>query len=246
MKIAILGANGFIGSKITSTLSKFYDVTPITRDNYSEHTGKKFDVFINANGNSRRFWAEQNPKEDFIASVASVNTTLFDFTFDRYVYLSSLDAMRFSIYGVNKSVAEKLLYYNSNRMGFELVVLRLGAVIGKDMKKGVLYDILNGNNLRISPKSKMQFITDDEVVRVVAKVMFSDNEFLLSFPLNICGTTSISVSHIIDLAGKDGVRVSDGLETHVYDYPAHELEGVFELKTSQQYIKECMIGGKNV
>jgi hypothetical protein len=70
--------------------------------------GESFDIFINANGNSKKYWANQNPLLDFDVSVTSVYKTLFDFKFKKYIYLSSLDIFKNSVYGKNKLIAEEI------------------------------------------------------------------------------------------------------------------------------------------
>ena len=65
--IGILGGTGMLGSDLVTILKKYFKVVPITKLNYSKCVGKSFDILINANGNSRRYWANQNPVEDFSA-----------------------------------------------------------------------------------------------------------------------------------------------------------------------------------
>lgn len=93
MKIAILGSNGFIGNNLFKELSKEFFVVGITRDNYEEYVGKKFDIFINANGSSKKYWAENHPLEDFELNVLSVYKTLLDFKFMKTIYRISFNSI---------------------------------------------------------------------------------------------------------------------------------------------------------
>ncbi len=89
--IGILGANGNLGSDLARFLGDKFNVSSITKENYNDTRGKVFDVLVNANGNSRRFWANQNVLGDFSASTVSVYNSLFDFGFKKYIYISSSD-----------------------------------------------------------------------------------------------------------------------------------------------------------
>ena len=70
--LAVIGGSGTLGSDLVQYFSTKFVVISINRGNYRDQIGKLFDVVINANGNSKRFWANQNPVEDFFASSASV------------------------------------------------------------------------------------------------------------------------------------------------------------------------------
>src|SRR5262245_31827752 len=90
--IGILGGGGMLGSDLAEYFkARGHHVVAIDRDNYSTQRGAQFDILINANGNSRRFWANEHPLEDFEASTVSVYRSLVDFTFNFYIYISSSD-----------------------------------------------------------------------------------------------------------------------------------------------------------
>ena len=91
MKIIILGAEGFLGSALFNHLKVSYDVLGIDISNYKTNFGKESDIIINADGNSKRYWANENIIEDFIASTLSVYKTFFDFKAKYYIYISSVD-----------------------------------------------------------------------------------------------------------------------------------------------------------
>ena len=53
-------------------------------------TGMHFDAIVNANGNSKKYLAEQDPQLDYEMSVESVSRSLADFRFETYVFISSV------------------------------------------------------------------------------------------------------------------------------------------------------------
>src|SRR5262249_8717879 len=90
--ILVLGGNGFVGSGFARTLrAKGRQFEIVTRSNYPSYVGRACDILINANGNSKKFLAKDDPKFEFHASVASVRNSLADFRYDKYVFLSTGD-----------------------------------------------------------------------------------------------------------------------------------------------------------
>ena len=66
MKIFLLGGEGFVGKGFVDFFIKngiSYNV--INRKNYKDFLGKKCDLFINANGNSRKYISSKNPILDY-------------------------------------------------------------------------------------------------------------------------------------------------------------------------------------
>src|SRR5438132_11823325 len=90
--IYVLGGGGFVGSALVRHCQRRgIDHVVLTRENYAAYIGTHCDVFINANGNSKKQRARQWPLQEFDASVRSVRASLVDFRADFYVYLSSCD-----------------------------------------------------------------------------------------------------------------------------------------------------------
>ena len=211
--IFILGAKGFVGSAIFDYLDQFYDCTAIDFDNYKDFIGHKSDVFINANGNSKKFLAEENPTKDFELSVKSVVQSIFDFPTKKYIYISSVDVYtnfsdgsknvenfeinnsEQSTYGFHKWIAEQYVIKNTDNW----LILRLGGMIGPNLKKGPIYDIMNNIDLRVSPKSKYQYIETSEVGKIINLILTKNcsNE-----TFNICGNGTISLNEVADVLGK--------------------------------------------
>ncbi len=88
----VLGGRGFVGSAVCSMLAEHGEAfVSIGRENYRVYVGTGCEVFVNCDGNARRFWANQHPADDFEASVSSTMRTLVDFQYELYVFLSSVD-----------------------------------------------------------------------------------------------------------------------------------------------------------
>jgi len=245
--MGILGGNGFLGAALAKYFSECgFAVTVITKGNYREYQGKWFDVFINANGNSKKFWANQNPEADYEASVISVKNSLDDFKFKKYVYISSsdvypdhntsektdeleiIDAGRLEAYGLHKYQAELLVKKLPS-----YIILRLSAMVGPGLKKGVVKDILEGSPLFTTLNSRLGFITTEEVGRCIAELLKRN----ISQEIYNCGGKgNLSMTELGKLLGKGVVSRPDAMGQQ-YEIDVDKLDALIGLQTSEQYIK---------
>ncbi|MEM3362646.1 MAG: NAD(P)-dependent oxidoreductase [Candidatus Bilamarchaeaceae archaeon] len=178
----------------------------INRDNYSSLFGQYFDVFINANGNSKKLLAAREPKLDFEMNVQTTLNTLFDFKIRKYVYLSSVDVYNdvsnplnnyedviikpelLSNYGFDKYLGELLV----KKYAQNWLILRLGGMIGEGLKKNPIYDIIYLKKLFINPKSQFQFINTAVVAKIIEKLLMKNKEVF-----NVCGKGAIMLDELI-------------------------------------------------
>lgn len=248
LKIGILGGKGFLGGNLVEYfINHGADVSAVTRENYNKHREKFFDVLINANGNSKKFWANQHPREDYELSVASVEKSIRDFKFGLYVYVSSsdvypdhhnpnqalesikIDTSRLEPYGLHKYQAEQLVQRLPN-----FLILRLSALVGRGLKKGAIKDILGGAELFISLDSQLQFISTDEVGRVVELLIDQDikNEIF-----NCGGQGSIKIFEAGSILEKT-VKARPDAQVQRYEMGVQKLSSLVNLKTSKAYLME--------
>ena len=153
--IAVLGANGFVGSAICVELEKKKKkFTKITRDNYSEFKGKEFGIIINSTMPSKRFWAKQNPELDYDETVLKTKNILSDFKFDKIIQISSISSrcQLHTVYGKNKKEAEDLVAASN-----KYLIVRLAPLYGKGLTKGVLIDMLNNTQVYTDGRTKYSF-----------------------------------------------------------------------------------------
>jgi len=250
MKIAILGSGGFLGSGLCNVLREKFDVQEITRSNYISRKGEEFDVFINANGNSRRHWANNNVIEDFDASTVSVYRTFLDFRSRLYIYISSadvyvdhsdvkktkedtvIDSTKLCPYGFHKYLSELIVKKFSRRY----LILRCSALIGQNIRKGPVKDILDNKPLFISLDSRLQFISTSEVGKIVIRLIKNDiaNEIF-----NVGGIGTLTISSLEKILDKE-LHVHETAEKQVYELNVNKLNKIFPVKRSEEYIKEFL------
>ena len=212
--IFLLGGNGFVGSGFARVLrERNMPFEVVTRENYGSFVGRSCDLFINANGNSKKFLAKDDPKGEFCASVVSVRETLVDFKFETYLFLSTsdvypdcsspavtsedaaIDVAQQSPYGFHKYLAEQCVRHAAKRW----LVVRQGGFVGPGLKKNVVHDVLHGDKLWVHAQSRFQFIHTDDSARVVLSLLGAGtvNEIV---NVTACGT--ISAAEIMELAGR--------------------------------------------
>ncbi len=169
LKVAVIGSNGYVGSVIYKELLRFleYSVVPVTRENYFEEKEKGFDIIINSAMPSGRFWAKNNAQEDFVETVKKTADLLYGWHFKKFVQISTVSArcQLDTIYGRHKAAAEKLCNFGDN------LIVRLGALYGEEMRKGVLVDMLNHKKVFVDGVSRYSFIAVSFVASWIAKNM---------------------------------------------------------------------------
>jgi len=247
--IYILGGKGFVGSAIVRhCTSRTIAHTVITRENYGDLKGEHCNVFINANGNSKKFMAEERPLAEFDASVRSVRASLSDFSFDYYVHLSScdvypdcsspvtthedmeLDLSRQSRYGFHKYLGELCVQHMAKRW----LIVRMGGVVGSDMKKNPIFDILNGGPLWLDPASALQYMHTD----VLAKLLFEMIERNIENQIiNMCGRGTVSLKEVIDCVGGN-VTVKPGSPVVRYEVSIERLWSIVSVPDSHGTVLE--------
>lgn len=178
----VLGGAGFLGAALVAEAQRRgYRAVAVTRADYDAHAGQSCDVLINANGNSKKFLAAQDPKEEFDRSVRSVVRALHDFRSGCYVHLSTIDvypeksdphgnaetatidAARLSPYGLHKYLAEQLARYYAPAG----LLFRLGGFVGPGLWKNSIYDLLRGRPLRVHPDSRYQYLHTRRLAEIV-------------------------------------------------------------------------------
>jgi len=251
--LAIIGSNGMLGSDLVQYLGAEFHVTAIHKENYHTHAGGFFDIVLNANGNSKRFWANQNPLDDFIASTVSVYQSIIDFPSDLYIYISSPDVYEnhedaehtkennqiipenLSPYGLHKYLSELIVKKHKEKF----LILRHSMILGSNLKKGPFYDIIHGNPLFITLKSRLQLITTQVIAEIIITLLKNSvtNEII-----NIGGEGNLAFTKIREYYDHE-IEISKEAETQIYEMNVEKIKHLYPaLKTSEQYFEEFLKG----
>ena len=243
--IFLIGANGFFGSAFSSYLrKKNINHKKITKKNYKNFINKECDILINCSTNSKKYIAEKFPAEDFILTPINVLNSLRDFKFKIYLLISTGDvygthnikksnenlkteSLNFATsYSFNKILAEQILI-NSKKPYF---IFRMGGLIGNNLKKNLIYDLINHLPLRFTLNSRFQFIDTDKAVDIIFKIINrKDNRNKI---FNLSGKGQISVKKIIDILKKNHV-----IKKVIYFSEMKHVDYKINTKKIEKYIK---------
>jgi len=234
MNICVLGHTGFVGQTVYNYLSDNHQVCGINSKTKFIPT-EEFDIVINCAGNAKKYLAHKNPSKDFHINT-NVFNTLLQMNIKKLIHISSIEST-FSPdnnYAVSKYIIEKCckLYFPKS------IILRLGGIIGPNLKKNVIYDIINNKKLFVTFDSTYNYISTQEVAKIIEKIIDSDIE---NKTLNIASSKSISVKEIIEEAKNNHIffNKSEGeIEENYTRIDTSELNKFFTVKKSIDYIKE--------
>lgn len=166
LSVAVVGAKGYVGSALYAALSRLphYSVTGVTRENYADMQKRNFDILINSAMPAARFWAKNNPGDDFIETVRKTADLVYNWKFGKFVQISTVSArcQLDTVYGRHKAAAEKICGFGGN------LIFRLGSMYSSELKKGVLVDMLQGKKVFVDGASRYCFAHLDFIASWVA------------------------------------------------------------------------------
>jgi nucleoside-diphosphate-sugar epimerase len=165
MRSALIGYTGYVGSTLLrqSTFSELYRST-----NISDIAKERFDLIVCAGAPAQKWLANREPEAD-AAQVGKLIQALEGVTCENFVLISTVDVFAQPLLVDEKSEVnlDGLHAYGRNRRLLEVMVqrkfpkhciIRLPGLVGPGLKKNVLYDILNKNNLtNVDSRAVFQF-----------------------------------------------------------------------------------------
>lgn len=213
-KIGIVGANGFVGGALVNHFAASgYEVTSITRENFTQYESQHFDILIDAAGNSKKFIADENRMLDFNLTVHHRMRTLLSFHALLHVHISSVDVYHNlsdpeknteeaavdldtnSNYGFTKRLAELIV----QRHAPQWLIFRLSGMVGPGLRKNPVYDIANGVPIRINPDSSYQFCSTEYVANLIRTVVETGVRGEI---INVAGKGQVTPRDIAKVLGK--------------------------------------------
>ena len=152
--VALIGANGFVGSEIANAIinEKRYSFIPVTRHDNLEEVIKKAEVVIHAANSGKRFFAENNPEIDFKESVEKTAIIKKLSINKRLILISSISARTQldTTYGRNRRSCELIVDEAS-------LVVRLGPMFGEGKVVGALSNIIKNETVYVAPSTSYAF-----------------------------------------------------------------------------------------
>jgi len=165
--IAVLGANGFVGSQIAKAVIESNNfLIPIFRDCNAEELIKQAEIVIDSANPAKRYLAENNPENDFKETVEKTAKLYSYSKGKRFILVSSLSC-RTQLY----------TNYGRNRRACELLVdnvIRLGPMFGGNRTQDMLHDILAGYKVYVSEDTDYAYVDVAWVGRKIVDLALSD------------------------------------------------------------------------
>jgi nucleoside-diphosphate-sugar epimerase len=246
--VYILGGDGFVGSAyVRFCQNNFIDYVSINRNNYQKYVGTKCEIFINANGNSKKYLAESDELYDFDASVGSVKLSLVDFEYELYVYLSAsdvysncnshietkedvnIDICGISKYGFHKYLGEMCVKNSASKW----LIFRMGGFVGPDLIKNPIFDILNDCDLWLNINSEFQFMHTDTAAQTVFYII---NAGVVNEIFNLAGTGVIRIGDVYKMVHKEPIE-SNSTKQVVYNISTEKINKYFAIPKSKTVVE---------
>lgn len=164
MKIAIIGANGFVGKNIVNVLKKKHKIIKISKKTKFEKLRSKFDIIIHSANSSKKYEATKYPSRDFKNSVKLTKKIIDYFGDNKIILISTISVNdKKNIYSINRKLCENLvLKKNKNN-----IIFRLSVLFNYKLKRGILYDLIKNNKVFLNKNTLINPITIEEVAKYI-------------------------------------------------------------------------------
>ena len=161
----IIGAKGFVGSSIAR---QCHSSTLLGRENFSDGFGKVFPITVCCAAPAQKWIANKNPDAD-LNNINELKNNLREIKTQEFILISTVDVFKIP-FGVTEDTAVDetgLQPYGLHRRYLETfveshfprhLIVRLPGLVGPGLRKNVIFDFLNQNNLdAIESRGVFQF-----------------------------------------------------------------------------------------
>tara|TARA_Y100001970_G_scaffold294353_1_gene451307 strand:- start:7505 stop:8215 length:711 start_codon:yes stop_codon:yes gene_type:complete len=171
-KIAIIGYTGLIGSNIYNQFKKKYKYIDLFNSkNIHKIRNKNYKAILCAGLPAEKWKANKFPKKDKLNTLKLVNCLKKVKTY-KFFLISTIDIYFNHAYGKNRIYLEKFIKKNFQNY----LILRLPGVFGKGLKKNVIYDLINKNELeKIYYNDQYQWYDLNLLKKDIEKIQYIKN-----------------------------------------------------------------------
>jgi hypothetical protein len=173
MNTALIGSNGTIGSSILNNM-------PFTHvynsDNISEMSNNNFELVVVAGPGGNRLTVNKDPESD-LRNVSTIIEAILKTSIERLVLISTVDTIAYpnTSYGWHRLQLENFVKIHCNKYH----ILRLSTLVGKNIKKNVLFDLKNNLFIdKIDPAAVVQWCPLDTLHNEIDYVINNNIEEL--------------------------------------------------------------------
>ena len=167
--VAVLGANGFVGSTICKEIMKFenFDLIRVARSDDMAKSIQKADLVIHSANSSRRYYANNNPEDDFFDTVEKM-AEIRSLVGEKKMILISTASARVQLdtpYRRNRRACELMVNQSKD------LIFRLGPMFGEKNYKGPLYDIIKNNKVYVSEKTRYAYVSVEYNAKKIVELL---------------------------------------------------------------------------
>ena len=182
----LIGYTGFFGQKLLSQ-KKFKFL--FNSKNIDKIKNKKFNYVFCAGAPGTKWIANKYPKKDLV-SINILKKNIENIKCKKFILISTVDVYSNPINKSekNKPINSKKNFYGKNRLDLEkfvmtnfdnFLIIRLTALVGKHLKKNILYDIKNKYQLdKINKNSVYQYYPIDNLLKDIKKLLNENNKVI--------------------------------------------------------------------
>ena len=151
-KNALIGHTGFVGSNLKK---KFLNFNLYNSKNIHKIKKKKFNKIIFCGLPAEKWKANKYPNKD-LRNIKNIINILKTLKCNLFILISTIDVHKSrEPYGKNRKLFENFIKKN---FYLNFLIIRLPAIFGNGLKKNILFDLLNDNQInKINPKDKFQW-----------------------------------------------------------------------------------------
>lgn len=177
MKTALIGHSGFVGQTLDGALKPTHRYRST---NIESIVGESFDHVVCAGVQAVKWWANQNPEEDW-NGIQRLLRPLSRVSADRVTLISTIDVYNPPVAVDEDSIIDPAGHhpYGAHRLRVEeeirkmfprVLVLRLPGLFGRGLKKNVIFDLMHDNNLeRVHPEGSFQYYDTSRLAEDMGK-----------------------------------------------------------------------------
>jgi len=241
--IFLQGGDGFLGSKIKKLLKKKkFKVKKVKKNKFNY---KNCEIFINCSTNSKKYLSKTKNFYEFNNSIKNVKKTIVNFNFKKYILISTCEVYsdknanseksninfrNLSNYGFYKYLCELLIIKETQKW----LILRCNGIIGENMKKGPVYDIIHNKKVWANPNSQYQLIHAEDVAKIIIKLI---KKKYYNKVYNICSNDSEKIKNISDILGFK-IKYKKKIPIIKYNLNNNKIKKIFNIKSTKFYLQK--------
>ena len=231
LKVALLGNTGFIGSEVCCVLSRHchlhcYGLGSIIPDDV------EYDVVVNCAGISYRFLVQKDPQKYRVVE-DDIISKLSRFCSPKIIHISSMAVeLQGSEYGKLKEYVEQEV----KKIFEQWCILRLAGIIGPELRKNVVFDILHDKKVYVTEDSKFNYIAAYEVGKLISILL---NGGAWGSLIKVAAVKGIIAGDIARIAQKSDICWGDEYQDN-NDINILKMKEFLVPKSSEEYIEEIL------